>query len=181
MAHFYSSLPDSLGALTHQEAVKRYIEERNVPRQGLAGLSTEELNSHPVPGTWSIQQILIHLMDTDLIACYRMKRIIAEDRPELDLYDETGRFLRGPARKRRGPREPLHSPRGASGGPSRKTPSQWAKKKTAAPGHPRVPRATVGGVSGCVGSRIRSSRNRSRYTAASPPVVAVALSHQSGP
>ena len=89
MAHFYSTLPDGLNALTHQEAVKRYIEERNAPRQGLAGLSTEELNSHPVPGTWSIQQILIHLMDTDLIACYRMKRIIAEDRPELDLYDET--------------------------------------------------------------------------------------------
>lgn len=29
------------------------------------------------------------LLDTDLIAAYRMKRVVAEDRPRLDLYDET--------------------------------------------------------------------------------------------
>ncbi len=55
----------------------------------IAGLSPAQLNAVPVPGTWSIQQIVLHLMDSDLIASDRMKRVIAEDRPQLIGYDET--------------------------------------------------------------------------------------------
>ena len=33
-----------------------------------------------MPGTWSIQQIVIHMMDSDLIGADRMKRVAAEDR-----------------------------------------------------------------------------------------------------
>lgn len=58
---------------------------------GLAirGLTTEDLLCFPVPGTWSIQQIVIHILDSDLIGSDRMKRIIAEDNPSLIGYDET--------------------------------------------------------------------------------------------
>ena len=55
----------------------------------IEGLSAAELNALPVPGTWSIRQIIIHLLDSDLIASHRMKRIIAEDTPLLIGYDET--------------------------------------------------------------------------------------------
>ena len=55
----------------------------------LRGLSKPELMSFPVPGTWSIQQIVIHLMDSDLIACDRMKRVIAEENPTLIGFNET--------------------------------------------------------------------------------------------
>ena len=58
-------------------------------RQAIAGLSRDDLLAFPVPGTWSIQQIVIHLMDSDLIGIDRMKRIIAEDNPLLIGYDET--------------------------------------------------------------------------------------------
>ena len=40
-------------------------------------------------GTWSIQQIVLHLMDSDLIASDRMKRIIAEENPTIIGYNET--------------------------------------------------------------------------------------------
>jgi hypothetical protein len=53
------------------------------------GLTREDLVCFPVPGTWSIQQIVIHMQDSDLIAVDRMKRIIAEDEPTLIGYDET--------------------------------------------------------------------------------------------
>jgi len=52
-------------------------------------LSPRQLNALPVPGTWSIQQIVLHLMDSDLIAADRMKRVIAEEEPQLIGYDET--------------------------------------------------------------------------------------------
>ena len=55
----------------------------------IRGLTREDLLSFPVPGTWSIQQIVIHMMDSDLIGADRMKRIIAEDNPALIGYDET--------------------------------------------------------------------------------------------
>ena len=58
-------------------------------RMAVRGLEREDLVAFPVPGTWSIQQIAIHLMDSDLIIADRMKRVIAEDNPSLIGFDET--------------------------------------------------------------------------------------------
>ena len=48
-----------------------------IPAAGIRGLTAQELNSFPVPGTWSVQQVIFHLMDSDLICSDRMKRVIA--------------------------------------------------------------------------------------------------------
>ena len=53
------------------------------------GLTSDDLDAFPVPGTWSIRQIILHIMDCDLIASDRMKRIIAEDNPTLIGFDES--------------------------------------------------------------------------------------------
>lgn len=63
------------------------------PRVGEAirGLSREDLLAPPAPGApgkWTIQEIVLHLLDSDLVASERMKRIIAMDRPALIPYDE---------------------------------------------------------------------------------------------
>jgi hypothetical protein len=70
-------------------AIDRYEAGADEPRRAVAGLTREELNAHPVPGTWSIQEIVLHLMDSDLIASDRMKRVIAEPRPLIIGYDES--------------------------------------------------------------------------------------------
>ncbi len=88
MAHFYDTIPAELKALPHRETVERYAEGASAPAQALAGLTTEQVGSHPVPERWSIRQVVLHLMDVDLIGSYRMKRILAEDNPTLDLFDE---------------------------------------------------------------------------------------------
>ncbi len=75
-----------------QELVARFLAGATQPAAALQGLSAEQLRAFPVPGTWSIQQIAIHLMDSDLIGTDRMKRVIAEDRPLLIGYNET-RFI----------------------------------------------------------------------------------------
>jgi hypothetical protein len=69
--------------------IEKYAAGAGVPARGIAGLSRDELNSFPVPGTWSIQQIIMHLMDSDLISGDRMKRVVAEDNPLILSYDET--------------------------------------------------------------------------------------------
>jgi uncharacterized damage-inducible protein DinB len=58
-------------------------------RAAVAGLSDEQLKRRPADGSWSIQQIVIHLCDSDLVASDRMKRVIAEERPLLMGYDES--------------------------------------------------------------------------------------------
>jgi hypothetical protein len=53
------------------------------------GLRRDQLLAVPIPGTWSLQQIAIHMLESDLIGADRMKRIAAMDRPLLIGYDET--------------------------------------------------------------------------------------------
>jgi uncharacterized damage-inducible protein DinB len=74
----------------HRDLIERYAIGATQLAPAIAGLSHEQLNAFPVPGTWSIQQIVIHLMDSDLIGADRMKRVAAETRPPTLIgYDET--------------------------------------------------------------------------------------------
>jgi hypothetical protein len=70
-------------------AIDRFAAGAEIPGKGIKGLSRQDLLAFPVPGTWSIQQIVIHLMDSDLIASDRMKRVIAEENPTIIGFDET--------------------------------------------------------------------------------------------
>jgi hypothetical protein len=58
----------------------------------IRGLTREDLLAVPDPaakvGLWSIQQVVIHCMDSDLVSIDRLKRMIAEDNPALIGYDE---------------------------------------------------------------------------------------------
>jgi hypothetical protein len=58
-------------------------------RQAIQGLDRTDLRMTPIPGQWSIQQLVIHLADSDAIAIDRMKRIITEDNPTLLYADES--------------------------------------------------------------------------------------------
>jgi len=69
--------------------IQSYTQAAGQMRAAVAGLSRAELNAHPVAGTWSIQQIVVHIVDSDLILADRMKRVIAEDNPTLIGFDES--------------------------------------------------------------------------------------------
>lgn len=71
------------------ELIERFAAGGPILAAEIAGLGREQLLARPVPGTWSIQEIVVHLMDSDVIGSYRMKRIAAMDEPRLDAYDET--------------------------------------------------------------------------------------------
>lgn len=73
--------------------IEEYARGGQVLRRAVEGLSREQLQAFPIPGTWSIQQIVVHLLDADLVAIDRMKRIVAMDNPLLLAYDESA-FMR---------------------------------------------------------------------------------------
>ncbi len=68
--------------------IEQYAAGADRPAQAIVGLTPDELDRYPEPQTWSIREIILHLMDSDLISTYRMKRVIAEDNPPLLRYDE---------------------------------------------------------------------------------------------
>ena len=74
----------------NRELIEQYAAGAVKLRASIAGLTREQLNACPVSGTWTIQQIVIHMMDSDLIGSDRMKRVAAEIKvPTLIGYDET--------------------------------------------------------------------------------------------
>lgn len=52
-------------------------------RRAVRGLERADLLAKPGPGAWSIQQLVLHVVDSDAIAIDRMKRILTEDNPTL--------------------------------------------------------------------------------------------------
>lgn len=68
--------------------VERYASGGAIVRYAVAGLSPGHATAHPGPGAWSIAELAAHLVDCDLVFADRMKRVIAEDGPVLQGFDE---------------------------------------------------------------------------------------------
>ena len=58
-----------------------------LPR-AIDGLSPQALRRPEQPGKWSISQILHHLADSDIVWAWRMRVILAQDRPTITGYDQ---------------------------------------------------------------------------------------------
>ena len=56
--------------------------------RAIQGLSSAKLREPEAPGKWSIAQVLQHLADSDLVWGWRMRLILAQDRPALTGYDQ---------------------------------------------------------------------------------------------
>jgi hypothetical protein len=54
----------------------------------LTGAAGSEVDFHPTPAEWSVRQIVAHLSDSEIAATFRLRRLIAEDNPTLEAYDE---------------------------------------------------------------------------------------------
>lgn len=74
--------------MPYTSIIEEYLAGGERLRAAVAGLSREQLNAFPVPGTWSIQQICVHLLHAEIFAVGRMCQIIAEDVPLLMNWDE---------------------------------------------------------------------------------------------
>ncbi len=70
------------------ELLTRYLNAYKELKVALDQLTEEQLLIHPEPGKWCIKEIVFHITDTEIIATGRMKRIIAEDNPQLIAFDQ---------------------------------------------------------------------------------------------
>jgi hypothetical protein len=54
----------------------------------LIGLEEDLLSRHPIPGAWSVKEILGHLGDSEGVYGYRLRMMLSHDRPAIAGYDQ---------------------------------------------------------------------------------------------
>jgi hypothetical protein len=65
------------------------VQEQAAPRlrEAMAGLTPEEMRRAEAPGKWSIQQVIAHMADADLVTGYRFRMMLGQDNPTIQGYD----------------------------------------------------------------------------------------------
>ena len=56
--------------------------------QALNGFPAESLGAHPIPGKWSAREIVHHLGDSESTSAWRLRKLLVEDNPVIQGYDE---------------------------------------------------------------------------------------------
>lgn len=56
--------------------------------EALAGITEAELDRPQPPGEWTAREVVHHLADSESMAYIRLRRLIAEDNPAIQGYDE---------------------------------------------------------------------------------------------
>ena len=69
--------------------IEAYLAGPRELRAAVDGLGREQLVSRPVPGKWSILEVVCHLADTDANIAHRIKRVLSEERPAFDASSPT--------------------------------------------------------------------------------------------
>lgn len=72
-----------------RQLIEKFAQGGDEVRAAVAGLNESQLQTRCEPGLWSIQEVVVHLTDSDAIAIDRMKRMLTEDNPTQLNADET--------------------------------------------------------------------------------------------
>jgi hypothetical protein len=75
-------------AARRDELNARYREGPAVVEQVTAGLGDEDLDHVPADGGWSAREVIHHLADSEMTSAIRLRRLLAEDSPVIQGYDE---------------------------------------------------------------------------------------------
>jgi hypothetical protein len=71
-----------------QELVEQYRNGYQTIVESLEGISDSELDAREGPGEWSPREVIHHLADSEMASALRLRRLVAEDRPEIVGYDQ---------------------------------------------------------------------------------------------
>jgi len=49
--------------MNHAQLIDEYLAGPKKLRAAVAGMTAEQLNAHPIPGKWSIKEVVCHIAD----------------------------------------------------------------------------------------------------------------------
>ena len=73
---------------TRQQLIETYRDGMAEVGKALAGTTDEELDRRPAPDAWTAREVAHHLADSETMSSIRLRRLLAEDAPLIQAYDE---------------------------------------------------------------------------------------------
>jgi len=77
-----------LGLLGTRDPIDVLERTTDAVRAALAGVPSARLSQPESPGKWSMRQVAQHLADSELVWGYRLRLVLAQERPTLTGYDQ---------------------------------------------------------------------------------------------
>ena len=71
-----------------QRLIDQYKAGYDEVSRNLAGFPADFLTAHPIEGKWSAAEIIHHLADSETTSALRMRRLLVEDHPLIQGYDQ---------------------------------------------------------------------------------------------
>lgn len=71
-----------------QDLIAQYKAGYDEVSRNLAGFPTESLTTNAIPGKWSAAEIIHHLADSETTSALRLRRLLVEDHPLIQGYDQ---------------------------------------------------------------------------------------------
>ena len=71
-----------------QTLIAQYVDGYNEVTRSLEGFTADSLTAHPIEGKWSAAEIVHHLADSETTSGLRLRRLLVEDNPMIQGYDQ---------------------------------------------------------------------------------------------
>ncbi len=71
-----------------QQLIATYKDGYNKVAAALEGFPQDSLTAHPIAGKWSAAEIVHHLADSETTSGLRLRRLLVEDHPLIQGYDQ---------------------------------------------------------------------------------------------
>jgi hypothetical protein len=68
--------------------IKQYADGYDEVIRALDNFPAESLGAHPIPGKWSAREIVHHLGDSETASAIRIRKLLVEDEPLIQGYDQ---------------------------------------------------------------------------------------------
>ena len=71
-----------------EKLIEQYRDGYATVAEALIRITPEELDGRPGQGKWTAREIVHHLADSEMTAAIRLRRLLAEEQPEIKGYDQ---------------------------------------------------------------------------------------------
>jgi hypothetical protein len=73
---------------TRRRLIAQYRDGYAAVVEALLKITPEELDARPAPGSWTAREIVHHLADSEMTSGIRLRRLLVEDRAQIQGYDQ---------------------------------------------------------------------------------------------
>ncbi len=70
------------------DLIAKYAAGYDEVMNALRDFPSDSLGAHPIPGKWSAREIVHHLGDSESTSAWRLRRLLVEDNPLIQGYDQ---------------------------------------------------------------------------------------------